>query len=145
MENMRRDEQGFSLMELVVSIGILMTLSVSGLATGYSEFRVEQSENATEILAKAVFAEALQNERGFDERFTAETAVANWQETADIEDMSLSAGSVPVEDGLTCVWVEAVNDGGFSSVVESSDGCSAPVVEPEPVETDEPVIIGARP
>lgn len=144
------DENGFSLLELVVSVGILITLSVGGLATGYSEFRTEQKENATEILAKAVYGDALQNERGFDENYTAESAVASWTETAEREDMTVTAGSILVEPDtagrgedsptLNCVWVKVVNDDGFESVVESEDGCSEPVVETVP---EDAVIVGS--
>lgn len=148
------DENGFSLLELVVSVGILITLSVGGLATGYSEFRTEQKENATEILAKAVYGDALQNERGFDENYTAEDAVMSWTETADREDMTVTAGtglSVPEtvdENGEitdlgspACVWVKVVNDDGFEVLVESEDACSEPVVEDVP--EDAAVIVGS--
>lgn len=140
------DENGFSLLELVVAVGILITLSVGGLATGYSDFRTEQKENATEILAEAVYGEALQNERGFDENYTAESAAASWTETAEREDMTVTAGSIPVEPvnedspTLNCVWVKVVNDDGFESVVESEDGCSEPVVETVP---EDAVIVGS--
>lgn len=136
------DENGFSLLELVVAVGILITLSVGGLATGYGEFRAEQKENATEILAEAVYGEALQNENGFDENYTAESAVASWTETADREDMTVTAGSIlvePVDEDsptLNCVWVKVVNDDGYEVLVESADGCSEPVVEDVPEDAE---------
>jgi len=75
MKTMNKNEVGFSLVELVVSIGILMILSVGCMGSLVSDFSSYQREAAVQVAVDSVVAAALQNENGFDERYTAETAV----------------------------------------------------------------------
>lgn len=74
-KNKDLNENGFSLLELVVAIGILLVLSCSSLVGIVSDVQAQQRQQAVEIAVGFVVASALQNENGFDDRYTAETAV----------------------------------------------------------------------
>lgn len=118
-------DEGFSLIELVVSIGVMLTLSVSSLTVCVKDIQKNIENDATESVVKATYAEAFQNERGFDENYTAGTAALKWQETADAGNVVLSAGTVEVDANTPdCVWVKGVNDNGYTYVYSTNDECS---------------------
>lgn len=60
-------EGGFSLIELVVAIGILMILSTVTGSMAYSSFKTEQTQKAVQIATEAGYASALTQFNDFDD------------------------------------------------------------------------------
>lgn len=124
-KNAAAGDAGFSLIELVVAVGIMLTLTVSSLTACVKDIRENIENDATESAVRVVYAEAFQNVRGFDENYTEQTAVENWKNNADDLDIEMSAGVVRYEDArLDCIWVKGVNDNGFTYVHSTNDECS---------------------
>lgn len=117
-------EDGFSLVELVVAVGLMFILSVSSGIAMFNNVLKDQKEDTIEAVVNSVYAEALANERGFDDRYTVETAIDNRRDELVELGAVVSGGTVNFEDSVSCVWVKAVGEDGFSYSVDSrSNGC----------------------
>lgn len=126
------NEEGFSLVELVVSIGLLMILTVATGIVGYGKVVENQRAETTELAVDAVYAKALQNVNGFDPRDTEKTAIADWKNTTDAENLTMSAGREVRENGVGwCMWVKAVNEDGYEYERATTEGCSDDNYVPE--------------
>lgn len=124
-KNAAAGDEGFSLIELVVAVGIMLTLTVSSLTACVKDIRENIENDATESAVKVVYAEAFQNVRGFDESYTEQSAVENWNNGDQSFNVEMSSGVVYDEDGsLPCIWVKGVNDNGFTYVHSTNDECS---------------------
>jgi len=118
-------EEGFSLVELVVSIGLLMILTVATGIVCYGKVVENQREVATELAVDAVYMEALQNVNGFDPRYTEKTAIAEWMDTTDLGGLTMSAGREIRENRVGwCMWVKGVNEDGYEYARATVEGCS---------------------
>lgn len=109
----REDESGFSLLELVVAIGIILILTVGGLI-GYSAITKNAKVAAVESAASAVMTAAMAYDANGQNISEEENNPATiWNNSAKddsvIAEMSVSA---PDEDGQICITVKATHRDG---------------------------------
>lgn len=107
------DESGFSLLELVVAIGIILILTVGGLI-GYSAITKNAKEAAVESAASAVMTAAMAYDANGDNiTEEANNPATIWNNSAKddsvIAEMSVSA---PDESGQICITVKATHRDG---------------------------------
>lgn len=111
MERMKRvnnrevNEDGFSLLELVVAIGILLILTVGGLI-GYSQITQNAKVAATESAASDVYTAAVAFDANGDDPKDAER---QWTESAGAK----SNIDVVVTPGVGCLTVTATHSDGI--------------------------------
>lgn len=75
------DEQGFSLLELVVAVGILLVLTVGGLLA-YSSITDNARQASVNNLADEIYTVVAANLSDTDSTTTIESAMENWAENA---------------------------------------------------------------
>lgn len=122
-KNYDSDESGFSLMELVVSVGILFTLTVSSFAVSAVEIHNNMTEETIESIVDSIYADAVSNDRGFDERFTVESAIEDRKGELVEFDVSIEGGSVLRDSGNACIWVKASGEDFNYAVDSEGNGC----------------------
>lgn len=117
-------ENGFSLLELVIAIGIILVLTVGGLI-GYGAVQENAKKAATQAAASEVATAAL----AFDTDGTnpAEDASAQWNETRAKPQIETDSGAFSTTIGgktARCVFGRADHvDGYFSYRVVGDEGC----------------------
>lgn len=119
----RDDESGFSLLELVVAIGIILILTVGGLI-GYGAVRENAKEAASEKAASDVMTAAMVYDHDLDSNGSEVEDAGNvWNDSA--KDSTIVAESkVVTENGQNCIRVTATHRDGY--VAERTGGCETP-------------------
>lgn len=100
-----RNEEGFSLLELVVAVGVLLVLTVGGIMS-YQGITYNAKKSATERAASEAYTAAVAGinsagEGSADER--AKQAVSDYQDTLDKNGTKIKVCIVNIEDKDTCV------------------------------------------
>lgn len=115
----RNDETGFSLLELVVAIGILLVLTVGGLI-GYSAISKNAKEAAVETAASDVMTAAMVNDSDVDDETTVEGAGQSWMDTAkDRKTIIVESKKVG-----SCIVVTAKHENGYETERMAGENCS---------------------
>lgn len=118
-------EDGFSLLELVIAIGIILILTVGGLI-GYSAIQKNSKQAAVESAVSAVATAAVVYDSDPEKNGSeVEDAGKNWNESAK-DDSIVTESKVVTVDGQRCIQATAVHRDGFTA--SRSTGC-APVSE----------------
>ena len=117
------DENGFSLLELVVAVGILLTLSVGGMIA-----YVGVTKNAREAAVAAAASEVLTAAVAYDLDNEADTeptdAETEWNETSKKDASGNAQIVVSVDDSVAnCMKVTATHDKGESATRQTGTGC----------------------
>lgn len=98
-----KGDEGFSLIELVVAVGILAILSVTGVVA-YSQITKNARETATTSAAAEVFTAAVAYENDNDTATTAKTAMDEWNGAAGAtSQLKITASSVDKATGALTV------------------------------------------
>ena len=114
-----KGDEGFSLIELVVAVGILAILSVTGVVA-YSQITKNSRKTATDSAAAEVFTAAVAYENDNDPATTAATAMTDWNNSANAnleapKKAPLQIKSAAVTDGTLTVVAEHTGGGGYEA------------------------------
>lgn len=116
-------EDGFSLLELVIAIGIILILTVGGLI-GYSAIQKNSKQAAVESAVSAVATAAVVYDSDPETNGSeVEDAGKNWNESAK-DDSIVTESKVVTVNGQRCIQATATHRDGFTA--SRSTGC-APV------------------
>lgn len=115
----RSDESGFSLLELVVAIGILLVLTVGGLI-GYSAITKNAKEAAVETAASDVMTAAMVNDSDVSDETTVEGAGQSWMDAAK-DRTTIIVESKKVG---SCIVVTAKHENGYEIERMAGENCS---------------------
>lgn len=85
----KNDDSGFTLIELVVAVSVLMTLSVMGVVA-YGGIIDNNRENAMELTASSVVNRIMSNIMDYDDNTTVEAAVENFVNETQPPEMTVS-------------------------------------------------------
>lgn len=96
----RMNEEGFTLIELVVAVSILLILTVSG-AAGYSAMIDNNRKNTMELTATAVMNKIMSNIMDYDDRTSVKTALDTFNEEVNNGEFNIYT----IVDGSGCVNV----------------------------------------
>lgn len=139
-------EAGFSLVEMVVAVGILMILSAGFLSMGYAPKLQHERQVAVKNTVDAAYNRAMQSAQSFDNRFDEQTAIRAFESTTSKQKIELSAGRAKTDEAPGwCLWVKGVDSKGFEYERKSvKDDCTGddyvPASEPNlpVIETADP-------
>lgn len=100
-----KNNSGFTLIELVAAVGILLTLSAMGVVA-YGGIIDNNRESAMELTASSVINKIMSNIMDYDDRTTVETAVESFVNETQPPDMTIST----MIDENNCVNVVVKDD-----------------------------------
>lgn len=130
-----RTEAGFTLIELVSAVSLMMLLTVLGMV-GYGKVIENHENKATDLAAQSALLEVMKAYRDYDDNTTVETALEEWKQSyGKYADINVEAGETE-----HCIQVKATNKYGYIVEKEDGYGCdgtealSLPDPEPERIE-----------
>lgn len=119
----KSDDSGFSLLELVIAIGIILVLTVGGLI-GYGAIQDNAKRAATEAAASEVATAAMAYDT--DGTQPVQAAVDDWNNSAKKGGIIVVDAKIVEEDGLRCVRATATHIDGYLATRSAGDpGCTA--------------------
>ena len=99
------DNSGFTLVELVIAVGILLILSAMGIVS-YNGVIDNQKQTTMNLTASGVINKIMSSVMDFDDRTTVETAVENFVNETQPPEMTIST----IVDENNCVNVVIKDD-----------------------------------
>lgn len=105
-------DAGFSLIELVVAISIMLILSVGGLLA-YTGITKNAKKAAVDAAASDVFTAALAYENDTDDKTSALTAKTEWETSA--KDSSITIEEPKIVDGKLTITAKNTKDESIKS------------------------------
>ena len=111
----QQNEEGFSLLELVMALGITMVFIAVGIVT-YTSILQNFREDTVAVIAQGVLSEATEKKMNFEPSDVPEDA-----ETEFMKDRSDTSISVTVTDSEDCLTVTATHDLGNTSTATKGD------------------------
>lgn len=101
----KKNDSGFTLIELVVAVSVLMTLSAMGIVS-YNGVIDNQKQTTMNLTASGVINKIMSSVMDFDDRTTVETAVENFVNETQPPEMTIST----IVDENNCVNVVIKDD-----------------------------------
>lgn len=128
----RLKDDGFSLLELVVAVGILLILTSGGMFT-YSKLMNGIRQDAVDIAARTVLTDAMAADMDFDDESVAKDAETAWNSEAREDPVAKGQITVKlVETKPSCFTVIATHENKKTEAVQTDGrGCVEQVVVPD--------------
>lgn len=118
MSKLHKREEGFSLIELVLGMSVIITLTAGG-SVGLLSINDGQRQEATELAARTVMTTAKEYVMDFDDFSVPEHAAAEWY-----EEFGQAPVEVSVVEAPDCIAVFATHKKGNEAEAMTGDGCA---------------------